>query len=85
MCQCCPVSASPPSLPRCVHKSVLHVCISIPALQTGLLLLLSHISRVHLGVTPQTAARQAPVPAILQASRFISTLFLDSIYLCINI
>ena len=32
-----------------------------------LLLLLSHISRVRLCVTPQTAAHQAPVPGILQA------------------
>ena len=80
-----PVSAPPPTLPRCVHKSVLHVCISVPALQTVLLLLPSHISRVHPGVTPQTAARPAPVPAVLQASRFISTLFLDSLYICINI
>ena len=33
-----------------------------------LLLLLSHVSHVRLCVTPQTAAHQAPVPGILQAS-----------------
>ena len=32
-----------------------------------LLLLLSHVSRVRLCVTPQTAAHQGPVPGILQA------------------
>ena len=34
----------------------------------ALLLLLSHVSRVRLCVTPQTAAHQAPVPGILQAT-----------------
>ena len=34
---------------------------------TSMLLLLSHVSRVRLCVTPQTAAHQAPVPGILQA------------------
>ena len=32
-----------------------------------LLLMLSHVSRVRLCATPQTAAHQAPVPGILQA------------------
>ena len=32
-----------------------------------LLLLLTHVSRVQLCATPQTAAHQAPVPGILQA------------------
>ena len=37
-------------------------------LLTLLLLLLSHVSRVRLYVTPETAGHQAPVPGILQAS-----------------
>ena len=40
----------------------------LPALYSSfLLLLLSHVSRVQLCVTPQGAAHQAPVPGILQA------------------
>ena len=31
------------------------------------MLLLGHVSRVQLSVTPQMAAHQAPVPGILQA------------------
>ena len=34
--------------------------------RVGLLLLLSHVSRVRLCATPETAAHQAPVPGILQ-------------------
>ena len=33
-----------------------------------MLLLLSHVSRVQLGATPQMAAHQAPVLGILQAT-----------------
>ena len=36
-------------------------------LRSKLLLLLSHVSRVQLCATPQTAAHQAPIPGILQA------------------
>ena len=32
-----------------------------------MLLLLSHVSRILLCATPETAAHQAPVPGILQA------------------
>ena len=34
ICQCCSFN-SLLSFPPCVHKFVLYVCISIPALQTG--------------------------------------------------
>ena len=35
VCQCCSPSLYPPPLSYCVHKSILCVCISIPALQIG--------------------------------------------------
>ena len=33
--QCCSSISPTLSLPRCVHKSILYVCVSIPALQIG--------------------------------------------------
>ena len=35
VCQCCSPSLYPPPLSYCVHKSILCVCISIPALEIG--------------------------------------------------
>ena len=35
VCQCCSLSLSHPLLPCCVHSSVLHVWVSLPALQIG--------------------------------------------------
>ena len=35
ICQCYFLHSSPLSSPHCVHKSILHICISTAALQTG--------------------------------------------------
>ena len=50
----------------CRHEIKRHLLLGTKAM-TSLLLLLSRISCVRLCATPQTAARQAPVPGILQA------------------
>ena len=58
----------PPTTPILPFQIIPEHWAVLPALYSSfLLLLLSHVSRVQLCVTPQGAAHQAPVPGILQA------------------